>query len=63
LLLLLFSDYLLPLSRFIIPNPHGKFKLEGQNVIFECEGIEYVRSFILKEKTSNGILEVFIFLK
>jgi hypothetical protein len=35
-LLLFFSDGSLPLSRLAIPNPHEKFKFEGQNIIFEC---------------------------
>jgi hypothetical protein len=55
-----FSDGSLPLSSLIIPNPYGKFKLEGRNIIFECKGV-YARSFILKEGISNGILEVFRF--
>jgi hypothetical protein len=57
LLLLFFSDFSLPLSRLIIPNPHGKFKLEGKNIIFE--GGYNKRSLILKERRSDGILEVF----
>jgi hypothetical protein len=56
----IFSDCSLPLSRLIIPNPHGKFKLEGRNVIFE--GGYYPRSLILKEGISNEILEVFVLL-
>jgi hypothetical protein len=49
-LLLLFSDYSLPLSRLIIP--------KGQNIIFEGHGIP--SSLILKEGISDGILEVFV---
>jgi hypothetical protein len=45
------------LVNFIIPNPHGKFKLEGRNVIFEGENL---RSLIFKEGISDGILEVFV---
>jgi hypothetical protein len=59
LLLLFFSDYSLPLSRLIIHNPHGKFKLEGRNIIFEG-GWDNPRSLILKEGISDGILEVFV---
>jgi hypothetical protein len=54
-----FSDYFLPLSRLIIHNPHGKFKLEGQKIIFEG-GYNNQRSLILKEGISDGILEVFV---
>jgi hypothetical protein len=61
LLLLFFSDYFLPLSRLIIPNPDGNFKLEGRNIKFE--GKYYTRSVILKEGISDGILEVFVFFK
>jgi hypothetical protein len=57
-LLLLSSDSSLPLSRLIIPNPHGKFKLEGRNIIFESG--DYPQSVILKEGISEGILEVFV---
>jgi hypothetical protein len=57
LLLLFFSDCSLPLSRLTIPNPHGKFKLEGRKIIFEGD---YTRSLILKEGISDGILEVFV---
>jgi hypothetical protein len=56
--LLFFSDCSLPLSKFTIPNPHGKFKLEGGKMIFECGS--YTRSLILKEGISDGILEVFV---
>jgi hypothetical protein len=55
-LILFFSDKSLPLSRLIIPNPHGKFKLEGRNVIFEGH---FGRSLVLKEGIPDGILEVF----
>jgi hypothetical protein len=57
LLLLFFSDCSLQLSRLIIPNSHGMFKLEGRNVIFEYP---HIRSLILKEGISDGILEVFV---
>jgi hypothetical protein len=58
-LLLFFSDGSLPLSKLIFPNPHGKFKLEGRNIIFEVDN--YVkRSLILKEGILDGILEVFV---
>jgi hypothetical protein len=55
--ILFFSDCSLPISRLIIPNSHGKFKLEGRNITFkdDCK-----RSLILKEGISNGILEVFV---
>jgi hypothetical protein len=43
----------------IVPNPHGKFKLEGRNIIFECDW-RNSRSLILKEGISDGILEVFV---
>jgi hypothetical protein len=52
----IFSDGSLPLSKLSIPNPHGKFKLKGRNIIFEG----YPRSLILKEGISDGILEVFV---
>jgi hypothetical protein len=58
LLLLFFSDYYLPLSRLIIPNPHGELELKGRTAIFE--GHFTCRSLILKEGISDGILEVFI---
>jgi hypothetical protein len=59
--LLFFSDYSLPLSRLKIkiPNPYGKFELEGRNIIFKSNFID-VRSFILKKGISDGILEVFV---
>jgi hypothetical protein len=60
-LLLFSSDYSLPLSRLIIPNPHEKFKLEGRNAIFERDDDSLIiRSLILKEGISDGILEVFV---
>jgi hypothetical protein len=64
-LLLFFSDYSIPVSRLTIPNPHEMFKLEGRNIIFEIESNDLIdeRSLILKEGISNGILEVFMFLK
>jgi hypothetical protein len=55
----LFSFFLgcfLPLSKLTIPNPHGRFKLEGRNIIFEG----FKGSLILKEGISDGILEVFV---
>jgi hypothetical protein len=61
-LLLFFSDCSLPLSRLLIPNPYGKFKLEGRNVIFECQKSN-VRSLILKEGISDGVLEMFVLYK
>jgi hypothetical protein len=58
-LLLFFSDYSLPLSRLTIPNPYGKFKLEGKNITFVyC--YPNATSLILKEGISDGILEVFV---
>jgi hypothetical protein len=54
-----FSDSSLPLSRLIIPNPHGKFKLEKQKIIFKTGRLN-PRSVILKEGISDGILEVFV---
>jgi hypothetical protein len=55
-----FSDGYLPLSKLTIPNPHGKFKLEGRKIIFQ--GDSYERSVVLKEGISDGILEVFVFI-
>jgi hypothetical protein len=60
-IVIIILDTSLPLSRLIIPNPYGKFKLEGRNVIFEGGG--YERSVILKDGILNRILEVFAFLK
>jgi hypothetical protein len=60
-LLSFFSDCSLPLSRLIISNPHGRFKLEGRDIIFECDW-DNKRSLILKEGISDGILEVFVTL-
>jgi hypothetical protein len=60
LLLLFFLDHSLPLSRLIILNPYGKFKLK-QDSIFKC-GFINIRSIILKEGVSNVILEMFVFL-
>jgi hypothetical protein len=57
ILLLFFSDCSLPLSKLTIPNPHGKFRLEGRKIIFEGG---YTRSLIFKEGISDGILEVFV---
>jgi hypothetical protein len=57
ILLLFFLDGSLPLSKLTIPNPHGEFKLEGRNIIFENG---YLRSLILKEGLLDGILEVFV---
>jgi hypothetical protein len=60
-LLLFFSDYSLPLSKLIIPNSNGGFKFEGQNIIFKGDvDFTIARSFILKERISNGILKVFV---
>jgi hypothetical protein len=59
--LLFFSDGSLPLSKLTIPNPHGKFKLEGRNIIFQGDSDEDTKSVILKEGISDGILEVFVF--
>jgi hypothetical protein len=56
-MLLFFSDGSLPLSRLIIPNPHGKLKLRGGTVTFKDHK---ERSLILKEGISDGILEVFV---
>jgi hypothetical protein len=58
LLLLLFSDDSLPLSRLVFPNPHRKLKLKGRKIIFQDDS--YERSLILKEGISDGILEVFV---
>jgi hypothetical protein len=58
-----FSDYSLPLSRLIIPNPHGKFKLIGRNIIFQgsnSNNSQSTRSLILKEGILDQILEVFV---
>jgi hypothetical protein len=55
-----FSDDSLPLSKLTIPNPHGKFKLEGRNIIFQGDSYVNRRSLILKEGIRDGILEVFI---
>jgi hypothetical protein len=55
-MLLFSSDYSLPLSKLMIPNPHGEFNLEGQNIIFKI----YTMSVILKERISKGFLEVFV---
>jgi hypothetical protein len=57
-LLLFISDCSLPLSGIIISNPHGNFKLEERNIIFEGNP----RSVILKEGILDGILEVFVTL-
>jgi hypothetical protein len=58
--LLLFSDSL-PLSKLIIPNPHGRFRLEKQSIIFEGYNLLInARSVILKEGISNGILKMFV---
>jgi hypothetical protein len=39
------------------------FRIEGQNIIFECEGMWCERSFIFRRGISDGILEVFAFLE
>jgi ABC-type phosphate transport system auxiliary subunit len=51
------TDTMTPLLDLIVPNPQGKFKLEGRNIIFEGN---YNRSLILKDEISDGILEVFV---
>jgi hypothetical protein len=56
-----FLDAFLPLSRLTIPNPCWNFKFEGRSIIFEKAS--FGRSLVLKEGTSNGILEVFAFVK
>jgi hypothetical protein len=61
IVIIFFPDSSLPLSRLIIPNPYGYFKLEGRSILFERT--LYGRSFILKEGILNGILEVFVFVK
>jgi hypothetical protein len=52
-----FSECSFPLFRLIILNPHENFKLEERNIIFKGH---YKSSLILKEGTSNGILEMFV---
>jgi hypothetical protein len=42
----------------IMPNPHGKFRLEGRNIIFENN--DNPRLLILKEEISDGTIEVFV---
>jgi hypothetical protein len=60
-LLFFFSDGYLPLFKLTIFNPHGKFKLEGRNIIFQSDIFgDDRRSLILKEGISDGILEVFV---
>jgi hypothetical protein len=59
IVVIFFSDRFLPLSRLIIRNPYGMFKLEGRKMIFQG-GYSYTRSLILKEKISNKILEVIV---
>jgi hypothetical protein len=49
---------LLPLSRLIIRNSHGMFRLEGRKMIFQ--DVYNTRSLILKEKISDKVLEVFV---
>jgi hypothetical protein len=49
-----------PLVDLIMPNQHGKFKLEGRNIIFECDDDFITRSLILKRGILDGILEVFV---
>jgi hypothetical protein len=56
-----FSDASLPLSRLIIFNSHGLFKLEKREMIFQGGGYgSNVKSLVLKEKISDKILEVFV---
>jgi hypothetical protein len=43
----------------MIPNPHGMFELMGRIILFECVR-RNIRSVILKEGISDGILEVFV---
>jgi hypothetical protein len=53
------TDTTTPLANLIWPNPHGRFKLEGRNIIFEGN-FNGIRSVILKEGILDGILEVFV---
>jgi hypothetical protein len=62
LLFFFFLDSSLPLSRLIIPYPYENLKFKGRNAIFEGDNYNK-RSVLLKEGISNGILEVFAFLK
>jgi hypothetical protein len=56
-----FLDGFLPLSRLLIFNPHGLFKLEKRKMIFQMiPNIYHIRSLVLKERISNEILEVFV---
>jgi hypothetical protein len=59
IVVIFFLDIFLPLSRLIIGNPHRMFKLEGRKMIFQGD-YGYARSLILKEKTSDKVLEVFV---
>jgi hypothetical protein len=59
-IVIIFSDGFLPLSRLIIPNPHGMFKLEKRKMIFQGNNGRYTRSLILKEKVVNNVFEVFV---
>jgi hypothetical protein len=60
-IVVIFLDGFLPLSRLIIPNPHGMFKLEKRNMIFQGGGsLNNIRSLILKEKIVDKVFEVFV---
>jgi hypothetical protein len=55
------SGMMTSLVDLMVPNRHGKFKLEGRNIKFQSGGFPNdKRSLILKEGISNGILEVFV---
>jgi hypothetical protein len=45
--IIIFLDGSLPLSKLTIPNPYGKFKLEGRNIIFQGYGYNDRKSLIL----------------
>jgi hypothetical protein len=53
-------DTTLPFSNFLLPNPYGKYKLEGRKAIFNTEGSYDPRSLVMKEGIKNGMMEVFV---
>jgi hypothetical protein len=60
--LLFLLDTSSPLSSLLLPNPYGSFALEGRKATFSGEGrYDDIRSLVLREGMSDGIMEVFVF--
>jgi hypothetical protein len=47
-----------PLAELLVPNPHGKFTLEGRRGAFE--GGNNYRSLVLRRDIVDGVMDVFV---